>query len=69
MWRTAVQGDFVTKDQAAEWAIPLLSPELADILEHARLAYLGKVVDNWVSRAEEVEKLARDLVRRLKQVL
>ena len=69
MWRTAVQGDFVTKDQAAEWAIPLLSPELADILEHARLAYLGKVVDNWVSRAEEAEKLARDLVRRLKQVL
>lgn len=69
MWRTAVQGDFVAKDQAAKWAIPLLNPELADTLEHARLAYLGKVADNWVSKADDAENLARELVRRLKQVL
>ena len=69
MWRTGVHGDFVTKEQAAEWAIPRLPAELAKTLEYARLAYVGDVKDCWDTRAEEAVRLAQELLGNLKQAL
>lgn len=69
MWRTGVHGDFVTKEQAAEWAIPRLSAELAKTLEYARLAYVGEVLDRWDARGKEAERLAQALLRNIKQAL
>lgn len=69
MWRTGVHGDFVTKEQAAVWAIPRLPAELAKTLEYARLAYVGEVFDRWDTRGEEAECLAQALLGNIKQVL
>lgn len=69
MWRTGVHGDFVTKEQAAEWAIPRLSAELAKTLEYARLAYVGEVLDRWDTRGKEAERLAQALLGNIKQAL
>lgn len=69
MWRTGVHGDFVTKEQAAEWAIPKLPAELAKTLEYARLAYVGEVLDRWDTRGKEAERLAQALLGNIKQVL
>lgn len=69
MWRTGVHGDFVTKEQAAEWAVPKLPAELAKTLEYARLAYIGEVLDRWDTRGEEAERLAQALLGNIKQAL
>lgn len=69
MWRTGVHGDFVTKEQAAAWAIPSLPSKLARTLEYARLAYVGEVEDRWDTRVKEAERLAQELLRNLKQAL
>ncbi|MBW4788655.1 DUF4111 domain-containing protein [Alcaligenes faecalis subsp. faecalis] len=69
MWRTGVHGDFVTKEQAAEWAIPSLPAELAKTLEYARLAYIGEVLDRWDTRGKEAERLAQALLGNIKQAL
>lgn len=69
MWRTGVHGDFVTKEQAAEWAIPRLPAELAKTLEYARLAYIGEVLDRWDTRGTEAERLAQALLGNIKQAL
>nr|WP_321270770.1 aminoglycoside adenylyltransferase domain-containing protein [Alcaligenes faecalis] len=69
MWRTGVHGDFMTKEQAAEWAIPRLPAELAKTLEYARLAYIGEVLDRWDTRGKEAERLAQALLGSIKQAL
>ncbi|MFD4121965.1 aminoglycoside adenylyltransferase domain-containing protein [Alcaligenes faecalis] len=69
MWRTGVHGEFVTKEQAAEWAIPRLPAELAKTLEYARLAYIGEVLDRWDTRGKEAERLAQALLGNIKQAL
>ncbi|WP_368934422.1 aminoglycoside adenylyltransferase domain-containing protein [Alcaligenes faecalis] len=69
MWRTGVHGDFMTKEQAAEWAIPRLPAELAKTLEYARLAYIGEVLDRWDTRGKEAECLAQALLGNIKQAL
>lgn len=69
MWRTGVHGDFMTKEQAAEWAIPRLPAELAKTLEYARLAYIGEVLDRWDTRGKEAERLAQALLGNIKQAL
>lgn len=69
MWRTGVHGDFMTKEQAAEWAIPRLPAELAKTLEYARLAYIGEELDRWDTRGKEAERLAQALLGNIKQAL
>ncbi|MFD1913953.1 DUF4111 domain-containing protein [Halodurantibacterium flavum] len=58
MWHTASTGKFVTKDAAAEWAIPQLSGSDAMTLDHARRAYLGEVTDDWSSHGDAARELA-----------
>ena len=61
MWFTACTGQFITKDAAAAWAIPKIPDRDAAILDHARMAYRGEIVDEWGSRGGEAQRLAARL--------
>lgn len=61
MWHTASTGKFVTKDAAANWAIPRLSGRNATTLDHARRAYLGEVTDHWTGQGDAAQQLAEHL--------
>ena len=56
MWRTATEGDFVSKDAAATWAAARLREEQATVLLKARDAYLGLQKDKWSARRDEVQR-------------
>ncbi|AJE47703.1 aminoglycoside nucleotidyltransferase ANT9 [Celeribacter indicus] len=58
MWHTASTGVFVTKDAAADWAIPRLSASDAMTLDYARRAYLGEITDDWSSQGDAARQLA-----------
>lgn len=47
MWHTAETGRFLSKDEAAAWAISRLGEAHAAVLEHARRAHLGDVAEDW----------------------
>lgn len=65
MWRTARAGGFTTKDAAAAWAIPQLSPRHAATLDHARKAYLGETADAWICHCDDARALAEHLAERV----
>lgn len=65
MWCTLETGKIVPKDVAAEWAMPRLSGIAATLMDHARLAYLGLVEDDWNTRRSDVEMVAGDLSDRV----
>lgn len=69
MWRTAVTGEFVTKDAAAAWAMPQLTGEVAATLGLACAGYLGRVEDDWVKRQEAAQRTADELCRRVVELL
>ena len=69
MWRTATIGDFVTKDAAADWAIPRLPEPIADTLARARDDYLGGSVDGLIGRASETRQAAAHLQRQVAALL
>lgn len=69
MWRTAATGDFVPKDVAATWAAARMpGPEAATLLE-ARDAYMGKAVDTWSNREQQVSRVADFLRGRVAALL
>lgn len=61
MWHTASSRAFVSKDEAALWAIPRLARDKALTLAHAREAYLGEVADDWQGGRDAARKLADQL--------
>ncbi|MCD2180963.1 aminoglycoside adenylyltransferase domain-containing protein [Rhizobium sp. GN54] len=61
MWRTSEHGDFVSKDAAAAWARPRLPGRHALILDHARRAYLGEIVDTWTDRQAAARSAAEHM--------
>lgn len=69
MWFTAVTGQFSSKDMAADWAIPQLSEEHADLLGIARKAYLGEVSDNWEGLETEVASFIDTMKRSIESYL
>lgn len=69
MWHTARLGAFVPKDEAAAWALPRLREQDAQMLDHARRAYLGEIIDDWGGRDEAVRCLAAHLRRRVTEAL
>lgn len=69
IWYTAENGTFVSKDEAARWAIPQLSDRSAVTLNHARLAYLGEVGDNWSSHQGGMECLAQELTLKVNRAM
>lgn len=69
MWRTAKTGEFVTKDVAAAWAIPQMPDRYAAILDYARRAHLGEIIDEWDSRCNDAKILAGHLRERVIELL
>jgi streptomycin 3"-adenylyltransferase len=65
MWYTASTGDFVSKDEAAAWALPQIRDEDAVLLDLARSAYLGEAADEWGSRSAAAQKMASHLAERV----
>lgn len=61
MWRTAVTGEFVSKDAAADWAAIRLPVEQADVLTDAREAYLSGCESDWRNRQQELQHTVKSL--------
>lgn len=69
MWRTAIEGDFVGKDVAANWAADRSPVALARTLRSCGLAYRGAFVDDWRRHEAEAREAAAFLRDRLLEVL
>ncbi|MXQ13106.1 aminoglycoside adenylyltransferase family protein [Microvirga makkahensis] len=69
MWRTATTGGFVPKDVAAEWAIPRLPEDIAEVLICARDAYLDRINDTLKARQVEVRRAASYLHQQITRML
>lgn len=69
MWRTATTGEFVTKDVAAEWAIPRLPEPIAEVLIRARDGYLGQTRDTWGTHQAAVRQAAVYLQEKVEAML
>lgn len=66
MWYTLETGTFVPKDAAAEWALPLVSPETAAALALAQAAYRGAAVDDWQSHPLLAGQAAEELAHQVR---
>jgi streptomycin 3"-adenylyltransferase len=69
MWRTAETGAFVTKDAAADWAMPRLQADDAALLALARAGYLGDASETWTDRLDAASRLALHLQARIRELL
>lgn len=47
IWMTVTTGQFVTKDEAADWALARLPLHHQTLLKRARAIYLGEEDDRW----------------------
>ncbi len=47
IWMTLETGLIVSKDAAADWALPRLPRQHRTALAHARAIYLGEVAEDW----------------------
>ena len=61
MWRTAVTGEFVSKDAAADWAAIRLPAEQADVLTVARESYLSGRDSDWLNHQHELQRTVGSL--------
>lgn len=69
MWVTLTTGRFVSKDAAADWAVPQLSSQAAETLLFARDAYLGSGDDDLHSRRSDVSQTAGEIKGHILAVL
>lgn len=61
MWFTALTGEIVSKDVAAEWAENHLPDEQSALLCEARLAYLRGTTESWESKQVELNVLVESM--------
>jgi len=69
MWHTAISADFLSKDEAAIRALPMLGGQDATTLDYARRAYLGEITDEWQSRRNAAQQLADQLALNVTEAL
>lgn len=69
MWRTSIDGTFVAKDIAADWAADLSPPQVAEVLRTCSRAYRGDSTDDWSAGATEAAAAAAFLRARLLEAL
>ncbi len=69
MWRTLWNGEFVAKDEAANWAAAQLPAGPAALLGLAADGYLGTAEDDWNGREDDVEQLVHLLRSRIMSLL
>lgn len=58
---TVETGSIVSKDAAASSVAPRLLGARRAMLEHARDAYLGRIIDDWATASAQAKELAEDL--------
>jgi len=58
-----------SKDVAAEWAIPRLPEDQANLLEMAKKAYLGECIDKWQGLEKETTELANSMKKAIETCL
>ncbi|RUS65781.1 Streptomycin 3''-adenylyltransferase [Saezia sanguinis] len=58
MWQTLATGGFVSKDEAANWAVPRLPAPQARVLLQARDAYLNGDHTDWISDHTAIQQTA-----------
>ncbi|GEN48505.1 aminoglycoside nucleotidyltransferase ANT(9) [Ligilactobacillus pobuzihii] len=61
MWQTMDIGEISPKDVAADWALPKLPKQQAEVLDIARRAYLGKYNDDWDGMEAEIMSLVNHM--------
>ncbi|MEX9871218.1 aminoglycoside adenylyltransferase domain-containing protein [Providencia huaxiensis] len=66
MWYTMETGLFISKDEAAIWAIELMPVELASVLLVAKKAYLTGISVDWENQQVEVTLCANYLAERIR---
>lgn len=69
MWRTLATAEFVSKEVAAQWALPNLSDAAATMLTAARDEYLSVTDFDWSARCQDVGKAADELAQRVAALL
>jgi streptomycin 3"-adenylyltransferase len=69
MWVTAAIGEFLPKDEAAEWAMPRLPKEQVALLELAGKAYRGEYADQWEGLGAEVALLVNHMKKEIELCL
>jgi streptomycin 3"-adenylyltransferase len=69
MWATAVTGDFLSKDKAAEWATGRIPTEWRGLLDLAARAYCGECIDDWETRGSELVEFAELLRQNIEEAL
>jgi len=69
MWLTVAVGEIASKDTAAEWAIPQLPKEHANLLDLACKAYRGEYVDKWEGLDSEVIALVNHMKNAIESYL
>jgi Aminoglycoside adenylyltransferase, C-terminal domain len=63
IWHSVVAGGVLTKDAAAEWALPRLPPEHRSVLARAHDIYVGIEPENWDDLQEAIPVRRRDGLR------
>lgn len=69
MWATAVTGEFLPKDEAANWAGQRLPAEYAALLDLAGKAYRGEYADRWDNLGSKTAALAGHLKKEIESCL
>ena len=69
IWYTASTKEITSKDNAANWAIPMLSKEKGALLNLAKEEYLGKRKVNWSDKEEELILLAEHMKKEIEKLL
>ena len=69
IWATAVTGQFMPKDEAAEWAVLRIAPDYGNLLNLCAKAYRGECRDHWEPTSDAADKLANELKRAILETL
>ncbi|MFJ9174546.1 aminoglycoside adenylyltransferase domain-containing protein [Streptomyces sp. NPDC102360] len=68
VWATLVTGEILSKDAAADWALPRLPEENRAVLVHARSVYLGEAEDSWERLGPRLRHDAEALVAEIERL-
>lgn len=67
VWAGIATDELRSKDQAADWALPRLPPDLRPVLARAREAYLGAEDERWDDLLPDVDAYARFTVAEIER--
>ena len=67
VWQTVVTGVIDRKDRAAEWAQQRLPPDYQQLMERARVMYLGWQPDEWADLASEARATADYMISHIRR--